>query len=90
LIYRRTFLSWLNFSVVLAGLSVGLLNFGDKVGKISAGMFTIVAMGVMLYALFTFHWRSKAIRQRTNAGFSDQLGPTMICLSLLGEPYGQT
>jgi uncharacterized membrane protein YidH (DUF202 family) len=28
---ERTFLSWLHFSVVLGGLSVGLLNFGDKV-----------------------------------------------------------
>lgn len=39
---RRTFLSWLNFSVVLGGLAVGLLNFGDRVGKISAAMFTVV------------------------------------------------
>lgn len=31
LISRRTFLSWLHFAVVLGGLAVGLLNFGDKV-----------------------------------------------------------
>lgn len=29
--HRRTFLSWLHFAVVLGGLAVGLLNFGDKV-----------------------------------------------------------
>lgn len=52
--HRRTFLSWLNFTVVLAGLSIGLLNFGDKVGKIAAGMFTLVAMAVMIYALVTY------------------------------------
>lgn len=28
---ERTFLAWLHFTVVLGGLSVGLLNFGDKV-----------------------------------------------------------
>jgi len=28
---ERTFLSWLHFVVVLGGLAVGLLNFGDKV-----------------------------------------------------------
>jgi hypothetical protein len=39
---RRTFLSWLHFAVVLGGLAVGLLNFGDKVGKISAAMYTII------------------------------------------------
>ncbi|KAG5341948.1 GTPase regulator Nrf1 [Termitomyces sp. Mn162] len=39
---ERTFLSWLHFTVVLGGLAVGLLNFGDKVGKISAALFSIV------------------------------------------------
>merc|ERR1712169_155789 len=38
---ERTFLSWLNFTVILGGLAVGLLNFGDKVGRISAGLFTL-------------------------------------------------
>ncbi|WOO78653.1 Vacuolar transporter chaperone 1 [Vanrija pseudolonga] len=40
---ERTFLSWLHFAVVLGGLAVGLLNFGDKVGRISAAMYTIIA-----------------------------------------------
>ncbi len=33
---ERTFLSWLHFTVVLGGLAVGLLNFGDKVRMPSA------------------------------------------------------
>ncbi|KAG0061758.1 GTPase regulator Nrf1, partial [Podila epicladia] len=36
---ERTFLSWLNFTVLLGSLSIGLLNFGDRVGRISAGVF---------------------------------------------------
>ena len=36
---ERTFLSWLHFTVVLGGLAVGLLNFGDKVCR--AGRMTI-------------------------------------------------
>ena len=32
---ERTFLSWLHFTVVLGGLAVGLLNFGDKVCQAS-------------------------------------------------------
>lgn len=32
---ERTFLSWLHFTVVLGGLAVGLLNFGDKVHRSS-------------------------------------------------------
>lgn len=63
---ERTFLSWLHFTVVLGGLAVGLLNFGDKVriftsallslsssrsavqiGKISAGMFSVVGQSFL-------------------------------------------
>ncbi|KAI5478767.1 hypothetical protein MNV49_004593 [Pseudohyphozyma bogoriensis] len=80
---ERTFLSWLNFSVVLGGLAVGLLNFGDRVGKISAGMFTIVAMSIMLYALVTYHWRANAIRRKGSGPYDDRLGPTVLCLALL-------
>ncbi|KAH0839958.1 hypothetical protein J3R83DRAFT_913 [Lanmaoa asiatica] len=41
---ERTFLSWLHFTVVLGGLAVGLLNFGDRIGRISAAMFSAVGM----------------------------------------------
>jgi len=106
--YRRTFLSWLHFAVVLGGLAVGLLNFGDKVsarlmlphsslasftliglgrmtrvgniltkqvGKISAAMYTIIAMAVMVYALVVYQMRAKSIRLRTGAPYDDRLGP---------------
>ena len=79
---ERTFLSWLNFTVILGGLALGLLNFGDKIGKISAGLFTLVAMMAMIYALFTFHWRAKSIRMRGQGGFDDRLGPTILTLAL--------
>ena len=80
---ERTFLSWLNFTVILGGLAVGLLNFGDSVGRISAACFTVVAMAAMMYALFTFHWRAKSIRVRGQGGFDDRLGPTVLALALL-------
>ncbi|KAK4056326.1 GTPase regulator Nrf1 [Microbotryomycetes sp. JL221] len=80
---ERTFLSWLNFTVVLGGLAVGLLNFGDRVGKISAGMFTFVAMAIMIYALVTYHWRAAAIRKRGSGPYDDRVGPTVLCLALL-------
>ena len=62
---------------------MGLLNFGDSVGRISAGLFTIVAMAAMLYALFTFHWRARSIRRRGQGGFDDRIGPTVLSLALL-------
>ncbi len=80
---ERTFLSWLNFTVVLGGLAIGLLNFGDRVGQISAGLFTLVALASMLYALVTFHWRAKSIRMRGQGGFDDRFGPTVLAIALL-------
>jgi uncharacterized membrane protein YidH (DUF202 family) len=80
---ERTFLSWLNFTIILGGLAVGLLNFGDRIGQISAAIFTVIAMLAMLYALFTFHWRARSIRQRGQAGFDDRYGPTVLAFVLL-------
>lgn len=69
--------------MLLGGLAIGLLNFGDAVGRISAGLFTLVAMAAMVYALVTFHWRAKSIRRRGQAGFDDRWGPTVLCVALL-------
>ncbi|KAE8147920.1 hypothetical protein BDV25DRAFT_159366 [Aspergillus avenaceus] len=80
---ERTFLSWLNFTVILGGLAVGLLNFGDRVGRISAGLFTVIAMAAMIYALCTFHWRAASIRKRGQSGIDDRFGPTVLALALL-------
>ncbi|MCJ1375252.1 vacuolar transporter chaperone [Loxospora ochrophaea] len=80
---ERTFLSWLNFTVILGGLAIGLLNFGDSVGRISAGLFTLVAMVTMVYALFTYHWRARSIRVRGQGGFDDRFGPSVLAVALL-------
>lgn len=40
-------------------------------------------MLAMLYALFTFHWRARSIRQRGQAGFDDRYGPTVLAFVLL-------
>jgi hypothetical protein len=83
--FQNTLLTarWLNFTVILGGLAVGLLNFGDKVGRISAGLFTFVAMATMIYALITYHWRANAIRKRGSGPYDDRFGPTMLCIFLL-------
>ncbi|CAO3665185.1 unnamed protein product [Rhizopus stolonifer] len=80
---ERTFLSWLNFTVVLGGLAMGLLNFGDSIGRTSAVIFTVIAMGVMIYALYTFHWRATKIQKREAAAYDDRTGPTILCIFLL-------
>lgn len=80
---ERTFLSWLNFTVVIGALAIGMLNFGDRVAFISAFLFTGVAMLTMIYALVTYHWRARSIRVRGQAGFDDRFGPTVLAIILL-------
>jgi len=80
---ERTFLSWLNFTVILGALAMGMLNFGDRPAFISAFLFTGVAMAAMIYALVTYHWRAKSIRMRGQAGFDDRFGPTFLAVILL-------
>ncbi|KAK0546947.1 GTPase regulator Nrf1 [Tilletia horrida] len=80
---ERTFLSWLNFTVTLSALAAGLLNFGDSVGRISAALFSFVAMAIMVYALVTYHWRATAIRNKGSGPYDDRLGPTMLSVMLL-------
>ncbi|KAG0048233.1 vacuolar transporter chaperone [Gryganskiella cystojenkinii] len=80
---ERTFLSWLNFTVLLGSLAIGLLNFGDRIGRISAGVFTFVAVVVMIYALMTFHWRADKIRKRLPGPYDDRFGPTVLCVFIL-------
>jgi hypothetical protein len=47
---ERTFLSWLNFSAMLGGLAMGLLNFGDSIGQICGLLFTLDALGTFLFS----------------------------------------
>lgn len=60
-----------------------MLNFGDRIGQISAGLFTLIAMAAMIYALVAFHWRAKSIRLRGQSGFDDRYGPTVLAIALL-------
>ncbi|KAJ2332714.1 GTPase regulator Nrf1 [Coemansia sp. RSA 2673] len=80
---ERTFLSWLNFAIVLGSLALGLLNFGDRTGKIAGAAFTLIAMFVMIYALMLFQWRAERIRQRDAGPYDDRRGPTVLVLVLI-------
>ncbi|CAJ0761871.1 8730_t:CDS:10 [Entrophospora sp. SA101] len=80
---ERTFLSWLHFTILLGGMALGLLNFGDDVAQISSFLFTAIAMMIMLYALGTFLWRARMIRRRSPGPYEDRVGPTFICATLM-------
>ncbi|KAJ2647899.1 GTPase regulator Nrf1 [Coemansia sp. RSA 1250] len=80
---ERTFLSWLNFAIVLGSLALGLLNFGDSTGKIAGAAFTVIAMMVMVYALMLFQWRAERIRRRDAGPYDDRRGPVVLVVVLI-------
>jgi uncharacterized membrane protein YidH (DUF202 family) len=80
---ERTFLSWLNFTVVLGGIAIGLLNFGDKITVTAASLLTFITMMVMLYALGMYLWRVRKIRKREFGPYEDRYGPTFVSILLL-------
>lgn len=86
---ERTFLSWLHFCIVLGGLALGLLNFGDPIAQISGAIFTVVSMIFMFYALYLYQWRAHKIRIRGNftfdldsAPYDDRFGPVILVFTL--------
>ena len=80
---ERTFLSWLEFGIILGSIAATLLNFGDRISRYSAWGFTIVACASLVYAAGVYLWRVKMIRERRAVRYHDKVGPTVLCGGLL-------
>ncbi|CAO3614131.1 unnamed protein product [Cunninghamella echinulata] len=80
---ERTFLSWLNFTVVLGGLAIGLLNFGDCIGKCLLS-FLLLLLWVSCYMLY-IPSIGELIRFviENSASYDDRFGPTVLCILML-------
>ncbi|KAL1982998.1 hypothetical protein VTN96DRAFT_613 [Rasamsonia emersonii] len=83
---ERTFLSWLEFSIILGSIAGTLLNFGsDYVTFASAWVFTVIAVMSLLYSAILYIWRVDKIRKRRDVKrvYHEKWGPTILCLGLL-------
>ncbi|OGE52726.1 hypothetical protein PENARI_c009G09297 [Penicillium arizonense] len=83
---ERTFLSWLEFSIILGGIAATLLNFGtDYVTLSSSWAFTILAAGALVYSLFLYIWRVDKIRKRRDVKrvYYERWGPTVVSVGLV-------
>ncbi|KIV90589.1 hypothetical protein PV10_07875 [Exophiala mesophila] len=81
---ERTFLSWLEFSIIIGSIAATLLNFGDNVSLISAWGFTIVACAALIYSVAIYWLRVQMIRKRraTVGRYYDKYGTTALCMGL--------
>lgn len=82
---ERTFLSWLEFSIIIGSIAATLLNFGDNVSLASAWAFTILASLALLYSMVLYLWRVDKIRKRRAVTYHDKYGPTILCIGLLAS-----
>ncbi|KIX05912.1 uncharacterized protein Z518_03886 [Rhinocladiella mackenziei CBS 650.93] len=82
---ERTFLSWLEFSIILGSIAATLLNFGDNVSLASAWGFTIVACAALLYSVVIYWLRVQMIRKRraSISRYYDKYGTTGLCIGLV-------
>lgn len=76
---ERTFLSWLEFGIILGSIAATLLNFGDHVSLYSAWGFTLVACAALVYSAGLYLWRVRMIRGRRAVRYHDAVGPTVLC-----------
>lgn len=80
---ERTFLSWLEFSIIIGSIAATLLNFGDDTSVYSALGFTILAVLALLYSMGLYVWRVDKIRKRRAVTYHDSFGPTVLCIGLV-------
>ncbi|KAI8086334.1 vacuolar transporter chaperone complex subunit [Halteromyces radiatus] len=80
---ERTFLQWLKFTLLLGALAIGLLNFSDHIGRISAAVFTVLSMTIMLYALYNYHDRADRVARSDTGEYSDIYGPAVMTFFLV-------
>lgn len=83
---ERTFLSWLEFSIILGGIAATLLNFGiDYVSLASAWAFTILATIALVYSMLLYVWRVDKIRKRRDVKrvYYEKWGPTIVSVGLI-------
>lgn len=75
----------LEYSIYISTIAVTLLNFGSHPTPTSfwiAGIFTLLAMFSLLYAVVVYLYRSRSIRNRKAAKYYDRWGPSILCGSL--------
>ncbi|KAE8151145.1 VTC domain-containing protein [Aspergillus avenaceus] len=83
---ERTFLSWLEFSILLGTIAATLLNFGnDYITFASSWAFTILAALALVYSLMLYVWRVDKIRKRRDVKrvYYEKWGPTVVGIGLV-------
>lgn len=88
---ERTFMKWLEMAVMMYSISVGVLAFTRSDGKAQYLAMIILPISLLfiLYALWTFLWRSDLIKRRDVSRWDDPFGPVFLTSLLILVLSGQ-
>ncbi|BGP42486.1 vacuolar transporter chaperone [Rhodotorula kratochvilovae] len=79
---ERTTLAWIEFSVVVSAIGIGILSFSDPhddIALAASSIFTAVALLAIIYTAAMYTWRVRMIRNRQAVNYHDYIGPTALC-----------
>lgn len=79
---ERTFLKWMNVSIWVAGISIGLSSIGGTLSmslqSLSSLFFLAIAIVTVCYSMFQYGKRSLMVVKRSPGPYEDRWGPIVI------------
>lgn len=80
---ERNWVSWLNISVLLATLAIGLFNASkDEIARDFAYFYAFVSICTMVYGYALYQHRITMIRRRDPGHFDALTGPVLLSIAL--------
>ncbi|KAF9533925.1 hypothetical protein CPB83DRAFT_844777 [Crepidotus variabilis] len=80
---ERTWVSWLNISILLATLALGLFNASkDEVARRFAYVYAFISVCVLVYGYVLYQHRISMIRRRDPGHFDALAGPIILSVAL--------
>jgi len=80
---ERTWISWLNLSVLLGTLALALFNASrDVVARNFAYIYALISIGVLVYGFVIYQNRITMIRKRDPGHYDHIIGPVLISVLL--------
>lgn len=88
---ERTFISWLSMATILTSISIAVLAFSEnKSFSMLYGLALLpIAFLFVIYALNTYIWRGKNIRNKASIRWDDPHGPIYITCAMIVALVGQ-
>jgi uncharacterized membrane protein YidH (DUF202 family) len=82
---ERTFISWLSMAVNLSSISIAVIAFSKRGsnGHLFGMSLLPLALLFIMYALWTYLWRSDKIRTRDTSRWDDPVGPLFLSVALV-------